>query len=123
MAYEAYKANVQGLCDKLGVSNPIQEESLTIESVEFLGIPDFPQGFHVARSDGNRAGRLYLQNEMRGGEGGMTSPIHGSTLAFKAKYARFFTPELWDDCGAGLRTLVFGMKHCTWANVKYKDPE
>lgn len=117
MAYERYKANVQAFCDELDVRNPIQEDVLAIQAAVFFGIPGYPRGFTVEATDMNRAGRLYLEQQLL--DEGQRLPV--TSLTEKGRYAEFFTSELWDACNAERSTLVFGMKHCTYVVPQYKE--
>lgn len=100
----AYKANVQALCDQLGIKNPIVEDDLTHAYFIFhtAGIE-----FRVDATDMNRAGRLFLQNQL--------AMRHKKQVLIlnpivKEEALAFFTDELWEDCGPDKRTLVHGIK-------------
>jgi hypothetical protein len=116
----AYRDNVQALCDTLGIPNPVREEDLSIQSVLFHGVMGFPNGFRVDATEMNRAGRLYLEQMMRGHAPNHLPRLNHSTLVWKERYAEFFTLNLWNDCGPERRTLVYGMKLCRYATVTYK---
>jgi hypothetical protein len=120
---EQYRQNVQRLCEKLGVPNPIPEEVLTIEALIFGDVPGFDGVFRVEATDMNRAGRLFYQHILAGNGATTTRPIVWFTLnpIILQQAQNFFTSELWDDCGPDKRTLVFGTKMGKHVKPIYKE--
>ena len=110
----AYRDNVQTLCDKLGLPNPICEEDLEISMLTFRDNREGPgrlKFYDVEANDMNRAGRLFLQS----------SPAFTSENfylgAMRREAAEFFTPALWDDCSSEKRPLVWGIKTCPYVEI------
>ncbi len=58
-----YRENVQALCEKLGIPNPIREEDLLISAISFY-IEDEP--LRIEGTEMNRAGRLFFQQLSQG---------------------------------------------------------
>lgn len=106
----AYRDNVQDLCDRLKIKNPIEEQDLLILRVIFT-ISDRPH--EVAATPMNRAGRLFLESRASG-----VTKLHLRHL--RADAEKFFTSELWDTCTTTNRSLVFGIKMGDEAEIFYK---
>lgn len=110
-----YRDNVEALCESGGFQNPIEESALTIQRIEFEGIEGVPfDVLRVEATDMNRAGRLYIQLLLQGNTQLTLVPAH------RKRAAEFFTPELWDDCEPGKRTLIYGLKTASMVRVFYK---
>lgn len=109
----AYKDNVQSLCDRYGLVNPIREEDLTISRLTFCSSKDPSKTHEVEATDMNRAGRLFVQFET-------DSPHTLSLESIRTKAAEFFTSELWDDCSLEKRALIFGIKMYDTVRITYK---
>lgn len=114
----AYRDNVDELCAKLGIHNPINERDVEVEEVLFFF--DGPPALSVPRTDMNKAGRLFMQCESEGHLFANRAKIVPLTEVLKARAAEFFTPELWDDCTREKRTLVYGIRHGKEAEVIFK---
>jgi hypothetical protein len=106
----AYRDNVQKLCDRLGLINPIHEEDLTIAKVTFV---TSQTTYEVPGTHMNRAGRLFLQSHADGALGIQMRPL-------RAEAEQFFTPTLWDDCSPEHRGLIHGIKTSDLALLTYK---
>ena len=114
MAFGHYRSNVQALCDKLKLPNPVREEDIRIESVKFFNhLQIGPKTISVQGSEMNRAGRLFIQTVITGDRGFIDQNL-------QVRAQRFFTPELWDDCGPEKRPLVFGFKISNWIEIFFK---
>ena len=111
-----YHKNVQALCDEHHVSNPIQEDILTIAKLTFKKwtVGDSSATLcEVEATDLNRAGRLFLQVNANGLSNVWLGRIRGKAL-------KFFTMELWADCSLEKRTLVYGIRTAERVEITYK---
>ncbi|HVM58753.1 MAG TPA: hypothetical protein VMT80_00235 [Candidatus Paceibacterota bacterium] len=122
MAFEQYKTNVQALCAKRGIGNPIQEHDLQIAAVGFRD--NMAGTVWVHQTEMNRAGRLFVEEllaERRKQQQSLQNILPVALEPLRAKIRDFFTDELWNDSGPDKRTLVFHLKTAdTIARVQYK---
>lgn len=101
MAQERYAANRAALFQRMRVPNPIPEETLITRAAYF----HHPDGvLEVAGTPQNLAGRAFLEDYAAGRRS------FNADSRFRWHAARFFTPELWLDCGPERRTLVHGCR-------------
>lgn len=100
----AYRDNVNALCHRLSVSNPIEENILKFSLFVF----DIDgKSFQVEATEMNRAGRLYLQDRLAERN---KERILILDKAEKWMAQIFFTSEMWGDCSPERRTLIYGIK-------------
>lgn len=114
----AYRDHVHALCSQRKIPNPIQEENLRIAALLFY---DEGNGFMfaVAATEMNRAGRLFVEQALCPRKS-ISSVVVSSLNRIRADAERFFTPELWEDCGPDKRQLVYGLKTAATVKIIYK---
>jgi hypothetical protein len=100
---EQYYRNVQALCDKLGIPNPIQEEDVKIFSLKIYQITSSVP-IEIVGTEKNRASRVFLQEEFQNAKEGLL------LSAFKSKAADFFA-EFWCDAEEVGRPLLVALKN------------
>jgi hypothetical protein len=111
-----YKDNVAALCARWDIKNPIDEKELKIQKLIFFkygGKPSDGWKLEVEWTKMNRAGRLFLEAMAL-----RRTVVQLDSIRAEAK--EFFTPELWDDCTAEHRPLVFGVKEAAIVQIFYR---
>jgi hypothetical protein len=106
-----YRENVQALCDRLGLSNPIREEDLKIESISFLIGGEWQR---IQGSDMNRAGRLFFQYYFSGKSGYKYTNrhlLHRASIHFA---------ENWIDAEVAGRKMLIALKNSTRIRIREK---
>lgn len=103
---EQYRKNVQAMCDRLGISNPIHDIDVRIRSVviERSGLPRTQQ---IKSTDMNRAGMVFLQEQFSKAELVVCEALLRNSFQKKAE-AHF--AELWLDAREKNRTLIMALK-------------
>ena len=111
----SYRDNVQALCDRLGLPNPIREEDVLISSVRLLVTRQ--KAKMISLTNMNRAGMVFLQEQFS--VGGLQIESVGIGETFK-KRAREHFAELWDDAEEKKRTLIMALKPAVWAEIEWQ---
>jgi hypothetical protein len=110
---EQYRENVQKLCKRLSLSNPICEEALFIRALTFYTRD------RVIRIDGtemNRAGRLFFQERLATDKAMVSVQI--STTLTEA-VAEFFA-ENWHDADEKGRAMLIAFKQAYRFRIHWK---
>lgn len=118
-----YRENVQAMCDKLGIANPIREEDLTVKAVSFLVYGDWVR---IEGTDMNRAGRLFIQFHVEKFRGGMAfvivqghAGVMGSTQMYQ-RWAEKHFDEIWLDAEEKGRAFLAALKKAKAITVHWK---
>jgi hypothetical protein len=110
---EQYRKNVQALCERLGLPNPIREEDLMIARLSFYSRFSV---IHIDATEMNRAGRLFFQERFK------EQKYQGSiqlTTPLRQEAAEFFA-ENWQDAEEKGRKMLITIKHARHFIIKWK---
>lgn len=127
-----YRDNVDLLCAKMGVSNPVREEDLKIERFYFLN-RDNSLLTIIERTPMNRAGRLFIeflfnhslvsyrliQDAEKSGFGNIDDLLVFYVGRVSKHIGELHFAELWKDA-EGKRALIEAFQHCWKIGVKHK---
>lgn len=110
---EQYLKNVQAMCDRLGLPNPINEDDLQIKSISFYTATRVNW---IEGTDMNRAGRLFFQEQM--GVSRSSGPI-AITESLRASAASFFA-ENWHDAQEKGRKMLIAFHGASRFRIDWK---
>ncbi len=110
---EQYRKNVQAMCDRLGLANPIQEKDLSIARISFYS---WFSVIHIDGTDMNRSGRLFFQE--RFGEKKYTGTIQ-ITETLRLEASKFFA-ENWIDATEKGRKMLVALKSSQRFKIQWK---
>lgn len=109
---EQYRKNVQALCDRLSIKNPIDEEDLTIAAVSFEIDGNWVR---IEGTDMNRAGRLFFQS--------IYCCVPGAReriIAIVLRSASDFFAKNWMDAEEVGRPMLVALKKATYVTFDWK---
>ena len=110
-----YRSNVQAMCDRLKLPNPISEDDVKINRILFY--QPGSKFIMICGDEMNRAGRLFFQEKFSGPDFRVNS-VDIST-EFKESAALHFA-ELWDDAEEAGRKLICAFKGARYLNLRWK---
>ena len=111
----AYRDNVQAMCDRLGLPNPICEDDVKISGILFY---QAGSKYIMIRGDKmNKAGRVFFQEKFSGPDFRVNS-VDISTK-FKEAAALHFA-ELWSDAEVAGRSMLVAFKGARNLELRWK---
>lgn len=110
---EQYRKNVQAMCDRLGLPNPIQENDIVIQAITFYSKD---QEKRIEGTDMNCAGRLFFQDRLLPNR--YKSRLAIDSLLIKA--AQNFFAENWNDAEENGRQMLIAIKSARRYKVHWK---
>ena len=119
-----YRENVQTMCSKHRISNPIREEDLTIAAVSFLVDGNW---IRIDGTEMNRAGRLFFQDFVRKLTNENATVLtkngqskRGSTVRAQLA-AKWHFAENWEDAEEKGRAMLIVFKKATHITIHWKQ--
>lgn len=109
----AYRDNVQALCDKRRVPNPIREIDLGIAAINFMSTRTGTE-VRISATDMNRGARLFFEDAFPENE---TEIEIDDALRARAK--EYFA-ELYADVGEGKRALLDAFHFSDRMQIEWK---
>jgi hypothetical protein len=110
---EQYRKNVQAMCDRLGLPNPIREEDLMVTRLSFFSRLSV---IHIDGTDMNRAGRLFFQEHFSEKKYPGTIQL---TEPLRLAAADFFA-ENWRDAEEKGRQMLIAIKSARRFKIHWK---
>ena len=110
-----YHNEIQKECDKLGISNPMQEEELEVEAVSF---EINTQRVRIEGTGMNRAGRLFFQSIFGGIN--FSPKCVRKIKPYVTEAAEQYFSENWLDAETAGRTMLIAFKQATSFEVHWK---
>ena len=110
-----YREKVQAMCERLGITNPIQEEDLEISAIAFKVQGNIVQ---ISATEMNRAGRLFFQFLLGGINKwpGREEEIKPHMLSAGREYFA----ENWDDAEEKARPMLIAFKQASHLRIIWK---
>lgn len=113
---EQYRKNVQAMCDRLGLPNPIREEDVALDRMIFY--TGNTAVYTIHGTEMNRAGRMFLQEKFSG-EGYRSGNVFLSEKFSEVAAIHF--AELWLDAEEVGRSLVLAIKKSHMIHLNWKQ--
>lgn len=102
-----YRENVQSLCNEEGIENPIREEDLQVEKIDFYNQGDVTT---VVATNMNRAGRLFFQSLVVRPDFCNTTRVSELELRRLKFGGEKFFAENWEDAEEVGRQMLIAFK-------------
>jgi hypothetical protein len=112
-----YRHNVQRLCDRLGIDNPIQEKDVKVVSLSFLINGEWHL---IPDTDMNRAGRLFFQDWFWAKFASGIILEHHYVDDLLESTAKTHFKDLWDDAEEKGRALISALKQSSAVRIHWK---
>lgn len=110
-----YRRNVQAMCDRLGLPNPVREDDVFIDRIIFYFRNTAVATVHGTKM--NQAGRLFLQEKFSGP--GYRADKVSISKKFNEIAAAHFA-ELWLDADEKGRSLILAIKRSDLIILNWK---